>query len=214
MIAMPPMPVRDLAPDRLYDASRTPELVRVPELTFAMIDGQGDPNTAPTYGDALNALYGVSYTLKFALRRELGLTYRVGPLEGLWWTDDMAAFSVAHKGDWRWTMMIAQPDEVTAERFEGARDEVRRKKGLEALERIRLERFTEGLAAQVLYIGPYRDEGPTIERLHAFIRDAGCRLDRKHHEIYLGDPRRSAPERLRTIIRQPVAGSRDASQEG
>jgi len=179
--------------------------VRVPELAFAMIDGHGDPNTSPAYREAVEALYGVSYTLKFALKKELGLTYRVGPLEGLWWADDMATFSVDRKGDWLWTMMIAQPDEVTAERFESALQDVRRKKGLEALDRTRLERFDEGLAAQVLYIGPYRDEGPTIERLHGFIDDAGYRLAKKHHEIYLGDPRRSAPEKLRTIIRQPVA---------
>jgi hypothetical protein len=198
-------PARDLTRDRLYQASRTSEFVRVPELAFVRIDGEGDPNTSPAYRDALEALYGLSYTLKFALKKELGLSYRVGPLEGLWWADDMAVFSTGRKADYRWTMMIAQPDEVTAERFDRARDEVRRKKGPGALDRVRLERFAEGLAAQVLYLGPYRDEGPTIERLHAFIRDAGYRLRGKHHEIYLGDPRRSAPEKLRTIIRQPIA---------
>jgi hypothetical protein len=198
-------PVRDLSPDRLYQAVRTPEFVRVPELAFAMIDGSGDPNTSAAYRDALEALYGLSYTLKFALKKELGLSYRVGPLEGLWWADDMAVFSTGRKADYRWTMMIAQPDEVTAERFDRARDEVRRKKGPGVLDRTRLERFAEGLAAQILYLGPYRDEGPTIEGLHAFIRDAGHRLRGKHHEIYLGDPRRSAPEKLRTIIRQPIA---------
>jgi hypothetical protein len=197
-------PVRDLTPDRLYQAGRTPEFVRVPELGFAMIDGVGDPNTSPAYRDAIEALYGLSYTLKFALKKELGLSYRVGPLEGLWWADDMAVFSTGRKADYRWTMMIAQPEEVSAERFDRARDDVRRKKGPGVLDLTRLERLAEGLAAQVLYLGPYRDEGPTIERLHAFIRDAGYRLHGKHHEIYLGDPRRSAPEKLRTIIRQPM----------
>lgn len=208
MTTMVAVPIRELTPDRLYEASRAPELVRVPEITFLMVDGHGDPNTAVEYRDAIGALYGLSYTLKFGVKRELGLTYRVAPLEGLWWADDMTEFSIGRKADWHWTAMIAQPDIVTPEHFERAREEVRRKKGSPALERARLARFVEGLAGQVLYLGPYSDEGPTIERLHAFIHDAGYTFDgrrEKHHELYLGDPRRSAPEKLRTIIRQPVA---------
>jgi hypothetical protein len=210
MTTQVPIPFRELTLERLYEAGRVPELVRVPELTFVMIDGHGDPNTSAQYGDAIQALYGLSYTLKCGLKRELGLTYRVGPLEGLWWADDMAEFSIGCKADWHWTAMIAQPDAVTPERFERARDEVGRKKGLPGLQWARLERFDEGLAAQVLYRGPYSDEGPTIERLHRFIGELGYAFDgrhQKHHELYLGDPRRSAPEKLRTIIRQPVAES-------
>jgi hypothetical protein len=201
------LPVRDLTRERLYAAATTPEFVRVPELAFAMVDGRGDPNIAREYREAVEALYGFSYTIKFGLKRELALEYRLAPLEGLWWADDMSEFATGRKADWRWTMMIAQPVELTPERFELARAEIRRKKELAALDRVRLERFEEGLAAQVLYLGPYSDEAPTIERLHAFIRDAGCSLDGRHHELYLGDPRRSAPEKLRTIIRQPVARS-------
>jgi hypothetical protein len=202
------IPFRELTPEKLYEASRLPELVRVPELTFVMIDGHGDPNTSAEYREAIQALYGLSYTLKFGLKKELGLNYRVGPLEGRWWADDMDEFAIGRKADWHWTAMIAQPDVVTRDRFGRARAEVQRKKGLAALERARLERFDEGLAAQVLYLGPYSDEGPTIERLHGFIRESGYTFDgrrEQHHELYLGDPRRSAPEKLRTIIRQPVA---------
>jgi hypothetical protein len=179
-----------------------------------MVDGHGDPNTAADYRDVIQALYSLSYTLKFSLRKELGLDYRVGPLEGLWWSADMAAFTHGRKADWDWTMMIAQPDVVTPERLDRARDEIRRKKGLPGLDRVRLERFEEGLAAQVLYLGSYSEEGPTIQALHQFVRDAGYTFESpglKHHELYLGDPRRSAPEKLRTIIRQPVDQDRGVS---
>lgn len=201
-------PVRDLEPNDLYRASaRGPELVHVPELTFVMIDGHGDPNRSTAYKDAIEALYGLSYTLKFALKKEIGLNNRVGALEGLWWADDMADFNTERKANYRWTMMITQPDEVTPERFSSARDEIGRKKALTALGAARLERFAEGLCAQVLHLGPYSAEAPTIARLHGYIREVGGRFDghqQKHHEIYLGDPRRSSPDKLRTIIRQPI----------
>ncbi|HET7495862.1 MAG TPA: GyrI-like domain-containing protein [Candidatus Limnocylindrales bacterium] len=193
--------------DHLYDATRTPEIVRVPSLSFLMVDGHGDPNDSDEYRAAIQVLYGLSYTLKFAIKKEIGSSYRVGPLEGLWWSDDMADFSAARKDDWHWTAMIAQPDTVTLDRLARAIEGLRRKRPLAATDRIRLARFEEGLAGQVLHIGPYRDEGPTIERLHAFIHERGFSFDgrrEKHHEIYLGDPRRAAPEKLRTIIRQPV----------
>jgi hypothetical protein len=209
-IATPP--VRELEPDDLYRASsRGPEVVRVPELGFLMIDGQGDPNTSAGYKEALQALFGLSYTLKFAIKKELGLAYRVGPPEGLWWSDDMTAFQFDDKADWRWTMMIAQPDHVTPERFAHAREDLGRKKELAALESVRLERWAEGLCGQLMYVGPYSSEGPTIARLHTFIRESGGSFDgrrQKHHEIYLGDPRRAAPEKLRTIVRQPFDPNR------
>lgn len=199
---------RELSPDRLYEAARTPELVRVPELGFLMVDGHGDPNTSTEYREAIETLYTLSYTLRFGLKKALGVVYRVGPLEGLWWSDDPTDFVRDNKAAWNWTAMISQPDIVTLERFEEAREEARRKKRPAGLDRARLVRFDEGLAAQVLYLGPYSDEGPTIERLHAFIHELGHTLAGRHHEIYLGDPRRSAPERLRTIIRQPIGRSR------
>lgn len=129
-----------------------------------------------------------------------GLDYKVGPLEGLWWADDMAEFSVEHKGDWKWTMMIAQPEVVTPEWVAKAKEEVRRKKNPAALDRVRLESFYEGQAAQIMHIGPYSEEGPNIAKVHAFIHERGYTFDgreQKHHEIYLSDPRRTAPRRVK-----------------
>jgi len=190
---------------QLYRARRSPELVDVPELAFAMIDGHGDPNVSATYRAALQALFSVSYALKFAIKRAGGPAYRVGPPEGLWSVTDMAVFETASKADWDWTMMIRQPSSVTPELFERTALEVAERKGLAGARELRLERFAEGRAAQVLHLGSYADEGPTIRALHAFIAEHGCARRGRHHEIYLGDPRRSAPERLKTIIRQPVA---------
>jgi hypothetical protein len=192
----------------LYSTTRTPRFVDVPELAYAMIDGHGDPNVAPEYGEAVQALYSVAYTARFALKKAPGgLDYGVMPLEGLWWAQDMTAFTTADKSSWDWTMMIMQPAQVTSAVFEEARATALRKKPLAAIERLRLEPFAEGRSAQVLHVGPYAAEGPVIQNLHAFIADHGCELVGKHHEIYLNDPRRTAPEKLRTIIRQPVRQS-------
>lgn len=197
----------DQALKALYAPPKRPVMVDVPVLNFLMIDGHGDPNLSQDYKDAVEALYALSYTLKFMLKKEEGLQYRVGPLEGLWWAEDMVEFSMERKANWDWTMMIAQPDAVTPEHVARAREQAGRKKPLPALAKVRLESFEEGRCAQVLYVGPYSAEGPTIAALHAFIREQGYEFDgrkQKHHEIYLGDPRRTAPEKLKTIIRQPV----------
>lgn len=194
---------RELA--EVYSAAATPALVQVPELRFLMIDGHGDPNISPDYTAAVEALYSVAYTVRFALKRgPAAVDAPVMPLEGLWWTPDMTTFSVEDKASWDWTMMIALPPQATPDVVADARAAAQRKKSLEAIGRVREERHDEGLAGQILHRGPYRDEGPTIARLHQFIEEQGCRLTGKHHEIYLGDPRRAAPEKLRTIIRQPV----------
>jgi hypothetical protein len=201
-----------LAPAVKVKADAQPELVRVPSTSFLMIDGHGDPNTSEAYRDAIAALYATSYTLKFAIKREAGLDYKVGPLECLWWAGDMAEFTTGHKAGWSWSAMIAQPEEVTPQRLAAALEELhRKKKDLPGLNKMRLERLEEGLCGQVLHIGPFSAEGPTIERLHAFIRSHGYDFDgrrQKHHEIYTSDPRRSAPAKWRTIIRQPVASER------
>jgi hypothetical protein len=191
----------------LYNASaKEVVMVDVPPFSFLMIDGAGDPNTAPEYQQALEALYGVAFTLKFAIKNgELGIDYPVMPLQGLWWADDPSDFRLGRKDNWQWTMMILQPDCVTQALVDQALEQVRRKKDLPALPALRFERFREGLAAQILHIGPYAAEAPTIARLHQFIADSGRHLTGKHHEIYLGDPRKSAPEKLKTIVRQPVA---------
>ncbi len=182
-------------------------VVNVPDMQFLMVDGEGNPNTSQEYQEAVEALYAVAYALKFLLKKEQGVDYVVMPLEGLWWTPDMREFSLEHKENWLWTMMIAQPEEVTAALFERMRAQVQRKKSSPALAKMRLEPFHEGLAAQIMHLGPFAAEGPTIARLHTFIREQGYAFDgteQKHHEIYLSDPRRAAPEKMRTVIRQSV----------
>lgn len=180
-------------------------IIDVPEMNFIMIDGKGDPNTGQEFKDAVEALYGLSYTLKFMLKKgELGIDYVVAPLEGLWWTDDMREFSMENKGIWKWALMILQPEFVTKDLFDRAFEQYLKKKNLLALPKAKFERFHEGISAQVMHIGPYSTEGPTVEKLHGFIKENGYSFQGKHHEIYLGDPRRSAPEKLKTVLRQPV----------
>jgi hypothetical protein len=190
----------------LYSATPSPAVVDVPDLPFLMIDGHGDPNTAPAYPDAVQALYSVAYAVRFALKRgPAAVDAPVMPLEGLWWTEDMSTFSTEDKSDWDWTLMILLPEQATTEIVAEARARTAVKKRLGAIGRVRFERLAEGPAAQVLHVGPYSAEGPTVAALHAFIAEQGYLLSGRHHEIYLGDPRRAAPEKLRTIVRQPVA---------
>jgi hypothetical protein len=181
------------------------EVVRVdvPALRFLMIDGAGDPNTSPAYARAVEALFSVSYTAKFKVKKARGIDYAVMPLEGLWWSDDMSAFLTNDRAQWQWTMMILQPDFVAAQTIADAIEEVRRKKANPAVDTLRLETFTEGPCAQTLHVGPFDQEGPTIQRVHAFIA-ARSALAGRHHEIYLSDIRRAHPSRLKTIIRQPM----------
>jgi hypothetical protein len=177
--------------------------VDVPAFDFLTVDGEGDPNTSTAYKEAVEALFSVSYTIKFALKMERALDYVVMPLEGLWWADDLASFSRDDKERWKWTMMIMQPPEASARMVEAAIASVRSKKGLPALERLRFEIFKEGRCAQTLHVGPFSDEGPTIQRVHAYIAGRSA-LRGKHHEIYLSDIRRAAPEKWKTVIRQPM----------
>jgi hypothetical protein len=198
---------RDLKKElkQIYQASRREvTVVDVPTCNFLMIDGEGDPNTSAAYAQAVETLFSVSYTVKFTLKRgATPIDYAVMPLEGLWWADDMSAFSAADKSRWKWTMMIMQPDFVSADVVAKAIAEVRRKKGLAALGALRLEAFAEGRCAQTLHVGPFSEEGPTIARVHRFIAErSGFRG--KHHEIYLSDIRRADPEKWKTIIRQPM----------
>ncbi len=188
----------------LYAPPREPVIVSVPELSFLMIDGHGDPNTAPEYARAIEALYSISYTVKFALKSERGPDYAVMPLEGLWWADDPSTFASGDKSAWHWTAMIAQPDVIDGDLLAAAVERACEKKELPAAAQARLEHFREGDAAQVLHVGPYSEEGPTIARLHEFIAGSGYEPHGKHHEIYLSDPRRAAAEKLKTVIRQPV----------
>ena len=184
--------------------SKQVTVVDVPELNFLMIDGEGDPNTSEAYQDAIETLFAVSYALKFAIKRgESGIDFAVMPLEGLWWVEDMTRFSMENKDAWKWIAMIMQPAYVTRQLVEEAVKQVEKKKGLPSLSDMRFETFHEGTAAQIMYFGPYSEEALTIDKIHGFIRDQGYRLRGKHHEIYLSDPRRTAPHKLKTIIRQP-----------
>lgn len=179
--------------------------VKVPKLNFLMVDGKGDPNKAKEYQDAIETLYAMSYKIKFISKKENGNDFVVMPLEGLWWSDDMATFSPGQKDDWKWTAMIMQPDVIDTKMFEIALKEVKAKKDLPSLSKIRFESYEEGLSAQVMYLGAYTDEAPTIAKIHKYIKKEGYKLTKKHHEIYLSDPRRVAPEKLKTIIRQPMS---------
>jgi hypothetical protein len=179
--------------------------VEVPEMQFLMVDGAGDPNTSAVYQEAVDALYSLAYTIKFMLKDDPETDdYVVPPLEGLWWAGDMASFSLDDKSQWLWTMLIMQPDWVTPELVAEAKTAAAEKKDLPALDKVRLAPYDEGLSVQILYVGPYDEEAPTIQRLHDFAHEEGYALAGKHHEIYLSDPRRTAPEKLKTVIRQPV----------
>lgn len=207
------MPTYDVKKERkeLYSC-RPDEFVEVdvPVMQFLMVDGHGDPNTAPEYAEAVEALYTASYGVRALAKQELGRVHTVGPLEGLWSAEDMDTFRTRDKTAWDWRMMIVQPDWITAELVEQALATARRKKDLAALDRVRFETFTEGRCVQVLHVGSYDDEGPTIARLHdEYLPAHGLALRGRHHEIYLSDPRRVEPARLRTILRQPVADRKD-----
>ena len=178
--------------------------VDVPAMNFIMVDGRGDPNTSQEFQDAVEVLYGLSYSAKFMVKKGGVADFVVPPLEGLWWADDMADFTASRRDNWKWTAMIMQPPYVNEEIFERSREELKRKKDPPGLPKARFESFEEGLCAQIMYIGPFAEEGPTIEMLHAYIARSGHTLRGKHHEIYLSDFRRTAPEKLKTVLRQPM----------
>ena len=181
------------------------EFVEVPKMNFLMINGKGNPNTSIEYQNAIETLYAVSYAVKFLIKKsELQTDYGVMPLEGLWWVDDIQEFDINNKDDWKWTAMIMQPEIVTKKHIETAIEQVKQKKSLEGLSEIEFTPFQEGKSAQTLYIGPFTDEGPTIEKIHNFIKENKDILSGKHHEIYLSDIRKAKPENWKTIIRQPV----------
>jgi hypothetical protein len=182
-----------------------PELVRMPPLTYLMVDGQGDPNTSPDFAAAIGALYSLAYTLKFALKKQKGLDFRVMPLSLRLHAEDPRVFLEGRKQEWQWTLMTALPSSVTAADLKAARATAQaRKNPSPALPLVRREVLRESLCAQVLYIGPYAAEKPTIEALHAFIAGQGLAFAGSHHEIYISDPNRTAPAKLKTIVRQPV----------
>jgi len=189
----------------LYSPSpKEAEVVRIPRFQFLMLDGSGDPNSSLEFQEAVQALYVAAYTLKFMIKKEKEIDYPVMALEGLWWADDMTSFMTGNKESWKWTLMIMQPKFVTKSLYAKALKTAMEKKGLSALEKIRLESFEEGLCVQIMHIGTYAQEGPTIQNLHAFARERDLGLTGKHHEIYLSDPRKAKPEKMKTIVRQAV----------
>lgn len=189
----------------LYQASAKEVVqVDVPTLDYLMVDGEGDPNTAQAYADAVEVLFAVSYAAKFMIKKgPSAIDYAVMPLEGLWWADDMSKFTAKDKSSWKWTAMIVQPSFVTPEIIDRAVTDVKKKKNPTAISKIRVESFSEGRCAQILHIGPFSEEGPTIEKVHQFIASRGKRIG-KHHEIYLSDIRKADPAKWKTIIRQPM----------
>ncbi len=191
---------------KLYNPSAKEVVVAdIPEMNLLMVDGIGDPNKAPEFKEAIEALYSVSYTLKFMLKKgKTAVDYVVMPLEGLWWADDISDFKAGKKERWKWTLMIMQPDFVTNDMVKKAIEEVGKKKELAAIAKIRFETLHEGLSAQIMHIGPYSAEAPTIQKIHDYMKENGYTFAGKHHEIYLSDPRQTAPERLKTVIRQPI----------
>lgn len=181
-------------------------MVTVPPMNYLMVDGHGDPNVAAAYGEAVETLYAVAYRLKFLSKQALARDYAVPPLEGLWWAEDMDHYTVKRdKSEWSWTMMIMTPEWINEGMFATAVSEVRSKKNPPALPKLRLELLEEGLVAQIMHIGSYDDEAPTLAHLHnEWLPQNGYTENGKHHEIYLGDPRKVAPEKLKTILRQPI----------
>ncbi|MBX2836267.1 MAG: GyrI-like domain-containing protein [Gammaproteobacteria bacterium] len=190
----------------LYTASsKTFQVIDVPVMQFLMIDGHGDPNTAKEYKDALETIYPVAYKLKF-LSKSRDRDYVVPPLEGLWWADDMAAFTSRAKDEWDWTIMLMVPDWISSKDFTSSVAKLKAEKNLPAIEKLRFEKYKEGLSVQKLHIGSYDDEAESLAFLHEqWLPENGYKETGKHHEIYISDPRRTVPEKLKTILRQPVA---------
>lgn len=180
------------------------ETVDIPVMNYLMIDGEGRPGNE-NFQNAIEALYPLSYTLKFMIKKgEIGIDYGVLPLEGLWWADDMSAFTEDKKDRWKWTLMIMQPVLITEAMVQTAIESVKAKKNPIALPLVRFTSFDEGKVAQTLHVGPFSEEGPTVECVHDYIHACGSERSGKHHEVYLSDIRRAAPENWKTIIRQPM----------
>ena len=185
------------------------ELIEIPSFNFVMIDGaiepDASPGTSPLFEQAVGAMYGAAYTLKFMFKKlpENPVDYPVMALEGLWFVED-GQFDIRKPGNWKYTLMILVPDLVGAEHFTEAVGQLRKKKPSPAVDRLRLERFREGLCVQTMHIGPYADEPATVARMEAFAAENGYQMTHKHHEIYLGDPRRGDPAKLKTVLRHPV----------
>ncbi|WP_129336705.1 GyrI-like domain-containing protein [Cellulomonas endophytica] len=199
--------------DRYAARRGEPRVLEVPPARYLAVDGRGDPDTVPAYAEAVALLYPVAYALRAVSREALGADYVVPPLEGLWWADDPVSFTDRRdKGAWSWTLLVLVPDGLGDEHVAAARAAVAARSPVLPLDRLHVLGLDEGLCVQTLHVGPYDDEGPVLADLHGrFLPEHGLVPTGRHHEVYLGDPRRTAPERLRTILRQPVRRTADAA---
>ena len=189
----------------LYNPSKKePLIVDIPAFNFLKVDGHGDPNTSQEFKDAVSSLYPLAYALKFAVKKRQGIDYAVMPLEGLWWCEDMKNFSTDDKSKWDWILMILQPEWVTSDLVNEIHQEVKQKKNPPKIDQIRFEEYHEGLAVCLMHLGPFAEEGPKIQRMHKYAENQGYKITGKHHEIYLNDFTKTAPENLKTILRQPI----------
>ena len=193
---------------QLYSAKNKPEIVKVPELKYLMIDGMGSPGEAKEYLDSISVLYPVAFITKFMSKLELKKDYTVPPLEGLWWADNMNDFTEGRRDKWKWTLMIMQPSWITKEMIKKSINKAKEKnsKISNLIDKLRLENYEEGKTAQIMHSGLYKEEAKTIQILHDFIKESKGEFDghkEKHHEIYLTDPRKCKPEKMKTILRQP-----------
>ncbi|WP_335987942.1 GyrI-like domain-containing protein [Glycomyces sp. MUSA5-2] len=202
--AMEKYDVKQARKDLYAPSAKDFAVVEVPELRYLAVDGHGDPNADTAYSDAVEALYSTAYTLKFASKAD-GRDFTVGPLEGLWRADDLSAFVERRKEDWAWTMLISLPEWITDDQVKAAVAKAAEKKDNPALAKLRVLTLNEGASVQILHRGPYDDEAPTLDRLHnAYMPANGLAFNGDHHEIYLNDPRRTEPAKLKTVLRQPV----------
>ncbi|MHA2037751.1 MAG: GyrI-like domain-containing protein [Promethearchaeota archaeon] len=189
--------------------SKVVVVINIPEMQFLMIDGIGSPGDSKEYQDALATLYPVAFKTKF-LSKAKGKDYVVPPLEGLWWADNMEDYKSGNRDKWKWTMMIRQPDWITEKIISEAIEITKKNKPelSELLDKLRMEKYNEGQSAQIMHLGPFSEEGPTVDKVHKFIAKQNGNYDgfkQKHHEIYLSDPRKAKPENMKTVIRQPFS---------
>ncbi|GJQ61262.1 MAG: hypothetical protein SCALA702_03150 [Melioribacteraceae bacterium] len=186
-------------------SSKKIEIIDVPEFNYISLEGKGNPNNSSEFEEAIGALYAVAYTAKFSAKQENGMTdFVVMPLEGLWWAKDFEDFVLDNKDNWEWRLMIHMPGFITEDFINSNKAKAFEKKGLSGINDVKFEKYHEGISVQTLYIGPYSNEHETIKAMHDYAEGEGYDLDGLHHEIYLGDPRKVAPEKLKTVLRQPV----------
>lgn len=202
----------DFRKDPTYKAKTEPAIINVPKMLFVMVDGKGAPEGSAgantEFQEAMQALFGVVYTIKFWDKKHSApagyAKFTMAPLEGIWWMEGTGGFDMARPDDWRWTVMLRLPEFVTPAYFKQVVDELIEKKQSDVYKKARLEYMQEGECVQLMHIGPYDQEQPNIEKMHAFAKEQGYELRGRHHELYFGDPRRTSPEKLKTILRQPV----------